>query len=384
MIKQRYRVWVMRMGRVLVVGVLAMMLGGILSNFTEEVTTPPAVLMMQFLKHGTPQEHFLDEQGIPRLRYTRLGKELYYNPVYVAIYGLYYYDRWQQNGENAYFLRYYRVYPPHVLEDSRWLELFLATADWLVENQQVRDWGGLKYGVYEYDFPWDIYNLRPPWRSAMAQGLAIQVLVRAWLVTQDSRYLTAARLARNALQVEARDGGVTYKDTPDSWWYEEYVAPGAKESRVLNGMEHVLIALHEFYVLTGDRESLSLFRKGMNSLTANIEAYTNRQVQWTNYDRLGFTANYKYHHININLTRRLFALSGDKRLMIWREWEQLATPFLLREFVLQKPHAVDIAIVGINTLLAVPVVLLFIGAYMRLHRRRGSFTAEEADQSDNS
>jgi len=355
--------------RTLLLAVMSVLLGALLSNISEEATTRPAALILQLLKYGTPREHFLDEQGVPRLRYTRLGPQLYYNPVYVAIYGLYYHDRWQRNGENAYFLRLYHIYPPSLKGAVGWFDLFLASADWLVQNLQVHEHNGIRYGVYEYDFPWPVYKLRPPWRSAMAQGLSMQVLARAWVVTHDSTYLHAAILARNALDVEVRDGGVTYKDTPNAWWYEEYASADASESRVLNGMAHVLVALREFYAMTGDTSSVRLFGKGMESLSRSVRAYRDSKVAWTDYDRLGTLANRKYHEINVNLIRRLFALTGVRELYIWREWEALDEPFLVREFVRQRPHPIDVVIVCLNTTLAMVILVVLAGLLQWLRSR---------------
>jgi len=219
--------------------IIAIFGGVLLSNYTESLASRVAVQLMQLVSHGSVTPHKVDKNGIPRVRYPNLDKEFFYNPVYIGIYGLYYHDMWLDNGENKYFLKYYSYYslfPPKVDENETWFDFFLSTATWFVENQKLKKWHGMTYGIYEYPFRWDIYKLEPPWASGMAQGLAIQILLRAWLVTHDQRYIKSAFFARNAFFVPVQEGGVTYKDSPDSWWFEEYAAPGARESRVLNGM----------------------------------------------------------------------------------------------------------------------------------------------------
>ncbi len=337
---------------------LATTVGAISSNFTEPFLLNPAQRFMHFLRFGRLQEHETDARGVPWLRYNRLGDQLYKNPVYTAVYALYYYDCWNGNGQYAYFWRYYKIYPPKVKTRSEWRRYFLAAADTLIQDMKIYSRGGLSYGVYEYDFPWEVYHLQPPWRSAMAQGLAIQVLALAWQHTHDERYRKAAELALNALMIEVPNGGVTYKISNDAWWYEEYASPSAIPSYVLNGMLHVLIALQEYYAITRDPKAHTLYLKGARAVSLKVSQYTNRSMRWTNYDLLGTPANYKYHMINVNLMCRLHALTGDPAFALWQEWAAYTTPFLLREFVYQRPNYSDVMLLLINIGIAFPGVAL--------------------------
>lgn len=334
--------------RTLGLGLASLVLAIFSSNLTAPQLTDPAIRLMHLVRHRSLNDHVLDSAGIPQIRYNRLDNRPYSNPVYVAVYGLYYYDQWQANGENAYFLNYYRVYPPAVKSRAEYRQLFFNTAHWLEKNLSRRRYKDVEYGIFEYHFPWGVYQLRPPWRSAMAQSLAIQVFLRAWLATDDARYLELARLARNALYVPVAEGGVTYFEAPDRWWYEEYAAPDATPSYVLNGMLHVLIGLREHALLTDDNESENLLRYGVNALIQKLPKFENRRLNWTNYDAIGGVANYKYHHININLLCRLHALLRDPRLAVWERWTEMQTPFFQREFLLQRPDPLDWMILLIN------------------------------------
>ena len=51
----------------------------------------------------------------------------------------------------------------------------------------------------------------------MANGQALQVLIKAHEITQDLRYLIAAKSLLSAFFVEVKDGGITYKDSPNDW-----------------------------------------------------------------------------------------------------------------------------------------------------------------------
>ena len=63
--------------------------------------------------------------------------------------------------------------PKYQAGDENSKYLFLNDSNWLVENAIKKD----NYTVWEYKFPWPMYNLSSSWVSAMAQGQAIQVLI---------------------------------------------------------------------------------------------------------------------------------------------------------------------------------------------------------------
>jgi len=330
----------------------------VLSNFTEGRFSNAAVSIMSLARYGTLSDHVVDVDGIPRIRYHRLDARPRENPVYVCVYALYYYDKWIDNGENEYFLRYYRIFPPRVSSREQWKRLFLNAAEWLKKKSMVRKHGDTEYAIYEYNFSWQIYRLNPPWRSAMAQGLAMQVFLRAWLCTGDSEYLKWFNLARNALLIEVSQGGVTYKLSDSQWWYEEYAAPDAIPSYVLNGMLHVLIALREHTLLTNDALSNELLKRGLNALRSRLNAYFSQEIGWTYYDALGNLANYKYHHININLLARLHSLTPDQTLSIWQTWSQSSVSFIKREFIIQPPNYVDCVVFVLNHMCVLVFYLL--------------------------
>jgi hypothetical protein len=327
---------------------LAVILSVPLATVSEYSFTQPTAKLMTFLLSGKTREHPLDENGLPMVYYRRL-KQSFYNPVYVAVYGLAYYQLWSESNEFNYFLKYYNVDLPSGLHHKSAMEKFIASADWFVSNLKTHEYNGVSYGVWEYVFPWTIYGLTPPWTSGMAQGFGIEILIRAWRITHNDVYLNAAKLARNAFFVPTSNGGVTYKDTTDSWWYEEYASPTAKESRVFNGAAHAVIALYNMSVLTSDSTAHELFEKGLNSLKTQITKFD--ATWWTYYDQLGLIANYKYHYININLARYLFNISGQTEFKeAYEKWERYPSNFFVREYLRQRPSPADFTLLGLNVI----------------------------------
>lgn len=328
--------------------IISIILGIVISNFTEDIFSKSAADFMNFIVSGQFNSHRIDQQGIPKVYYPRLRSE-FYNPVYISMYGFYYFERWTATNTDEYFLKYYRLEYPKIdkLSKKQYYEYFLNCADWLVDNIKFKKLGKIEFGVWEYSFPWKIYNLSPPWVSGMAQAVGIQILVRAYKITGNNIYLNPAKKALNAFFVEVKDGGLTYKDSEDEWWYEEYAHPQAVQSRVLNGMEHALIGIYEYWKFTGDRDAEILFKRGLQSLKSKIGNYDAKW--WTYYDNLGTLANRKYHFINIELTKKLYEITNESIFLTLSEkWSKYKSPFFIREFIKQKPDYHDIVILGFN------------------------------------
>ena len=74
-------------------------------------------------------------------------------------------------------------------EDEAWLPVFADGAEWLAEA--LDDAGGLQY---LFAMP-HTFEISPPWYSAMAQGEAASVFVRAALTLGDSTFADAAERA---------------------------------------------------------------------------------------------------------------------------------------------------------------------------------------------
>ena len=56
-----------------------------------------------------------------------------------------------------------------------------------------------------------VMELPPGWYSAMAQGQAMSLLVRAYLLTSDPQYLTSAVDSMKLFEISSEQGGVLAK-----------------------------------------------------------------------------------------------------------------------------------------------------------------------------
>jgi heparosan-N-sulfate-glucuronate 5-epimerase len=213
-------------------------------------------------------------------------------------------------------------------------EIFLNNTNWLVGNAVSHSKVGNtvshgNYSLLEYEFPWQ-YELKPPWRSAMAQALAMQALIRAHEETGEDKYLDTAKMLLNGFFIEVKDGGVTYKTPTDGWWYEEYAANGAKESRVLNGMLYTLIGLYDYYQYTNDSAAKYLFDLGVISIKKNLPLYEYKG-NYSNYDILGTTNPLTYHKAHIETLCLLYDITNEEIFNIYYEkWKNFIEPEFLR------------------------------------------------------
>ncbi len=135
-------------------------------------------------------------------------------------------------------------------------KLIETTCEWLIESRQPEN-------TWRMPFEIRSYNLPPGAQSAMIQGLAISVLVRAFVIFDDDRYLQTAVEAMQPFTVDVSMGGVltTEEGLP---FYEEY--PCLPPRHVLNGFLFAMWGLHDLVRLYHDEQALSLYNDGLRTL----------------------------------------------------------------------------------------------------------------------
>jgi heparosan-N-sulfate-glucuronate 5-epimerase len=207
---------------------------------------------------------------------------------------------------------------------------FLRLADWLLDNAEECA-GGI---VWRAQFAMPKYDLKPGWITAMGQGQAISVLLRAHKLTTREEYLKAARTAFPPMCVTVADGG-TQNVIDGVPVLEEY--PTTTPSAVLNGWIFALFGLHELAVVTGNNNVRELFDQ---SLTGLIELLPRYDIGWwTLYSLYDHgqpdVAKPFYQRLHPVLLEALNLVKPDPRLRRYAErWkDQYTQPGLLRASV---------------------------------------------------
>jgi len=187
---------------------------------------------------------------------------------------------------------------------------FLAQARGLLLSQDSD--GGWRYPV-----PVPRYRVAPGWYSAMAQGLAISVLLRAHDLTGERSYAGAASRAAALLLRPLAEGGCADYDQWGRPFLEE--CPSDPPCHILNGALFALIGLRELEARTGgDRHGAAAAR-----LAAQLGQFD--LGYWSRYD-LRFTApaTQAYHSLHVSLLDAAGRLLAEPRFssaaLRWRRY----------------------------------------------------------------
>lgn len=212
---------------------------------------------------------------------------------------------------------------------SAHLEHFLVAADWLTNNQDEH--GGWSVPV-ERSIADKRLILPAGWYSAMAQGHALSVLTRAYVVTNDMKYFQGAKRALQLFKIKASKGGVL-NELFGHPWFEEY--PTTPGTFVLNGFLYSLIGLYDFAQISnshdGDNDSAALFSAGLESLRIFLPLFDTGSGTFYDLRHLGLKtapnlARWDYHSVHIYLLKWLYIITKDEFFNVTaNRWVSYAT-----------------------------------------------------------
>lgn len=209
----------------------------------------------------------------------------------------------------------------HLSGDAAAADRFLELAG-LLERSGVDEHGEL---VWLYDVAVPKLGLQPPWRSALAQGQAASVFVRAFLHSGDERFATTATRAIAPLLPGSPSGLVT--TTAEGPVPEE--APSDPPSLILNGWIYALWGLWDVARGLADTASDECFRASAECLRRSIGKYD--AGWWSLYSlypyRLPDLAKPFYHRLHIDQLEVLYRLVGYAELQsAAKRWRAYDTP----------------------------------------------------------
>jgi len=165
---------------------------------------------------------------------------------------------------------------------------------------------------WPYELALPKYRLRAPWCSALAQGQAASVFVRAGHATGDDRWADAARRAVAPLRPESDSGLLA--STAAGPVPEE--VPSDPPSLILNGWIYALWGLWDVAVGTGDAGARTLYEASVDCLRATVDEYDTGW--WSRYSlyphRLTDLAKPFYHRLHVDQLTALHTLTGAAEL----------------------------------------------------------------------
>jgi len=186
--------------------------------------------------------------------------------------------------------------------------------EWLVAHAVHRDDGSVVW-PYTFDLQEGQCELKAPWICAMAQGLAISALVRAFRIIGGQHLIDLSRAATRVFEKNVEEGGVRTFEGGHAV-YEEY--PGYPLPRVLDGFLFSLLGLYDLAAQTNDPRIFQLFADGIEGLKLTLPSWDYRG-RWSWYGSHAYLSPPHYNELNCALLTSLASLSGEPRLHRYAE-----------------------------------------------------------------
>lgn len=238
-------------------------IAGYYNDLTEKVTKDdPSILIPQY--------------------YVETGDKIYFS-IGIFQYGLAAYDLYLTTHDEVYKNK------------------LIACADWAVENQQ--DNGAWLTFVYK--------NNNAPY-SSMAQGEGISMLIRATIVTEDTKYINATHRARKFMLKSIDEGGTTEYKGKNVIFYESTNNPV-----ILNGWIFSLWGLFDYYKYVNDDETKIVLCNSLETLKSMLPDFDVKY--WSKYDMGRRICSPFYHKLHIEQLNVMYDLFGDN---IYKEYAE--------------------------------------------------------------
>lgn len=226
-----------------------------------------------------------DENGIPYL-FDSNGRQ--YSIVYVIQYALINHDLMLKGID---------------VENKK--RIIKRCLDWLEEKSEVFHDSIVWRSEYN-----EQYKLPKGWVSAMYQGQAISLFLRAYQLFGVEKYRTAAEKAFAFFKYDYAEGGAKRTDENGCIWFEEY--PSAEPSLVLNGYIYTMFGFYDLYRVTKNEKARQLYDECVKTLEKNLYKYD--VWYWSVYDQLKreLVSYYYQKNVHIPLMEIMYQLTGKE------------------------------------------------------------------------
>ena len=181
-----------------------------------------------------------------------------------------------------------------ITKNDLYLKKFLTCAQWAMENQKQN--GAFECVSFIYpDAPY----------SAMCQGEAVSLLLRAYVVLKEQKYLQAAKKAVDFMLLSVADGGTTRYENDQVVLLEYTHLP-----IVLNGWIFALFGLFDWTLVCEEEKYKAIFEKSIQTLADRLKKFD--CGYWTKYDEEKKMASPFYHNLHIAQMEALKQITGKE------------------------------------------------------------------------
>ena len=238
-------------------------------------------------------ETLLDDEGIP-INEIEGGKTVYF-PISIFQYALGLWDLYIEKG------------------DKEYRKHFLKICEWISAKQEVS-------GAWNCVEPIGYKKIK---YSSMGQGEGVSVLLRAFKLTGESKWLDSAKAAVNFMCTDINAGGTLSLEN-DCVIFEEYAHLESDKKSVLNGWIFSLFGLYDYLKIVDDERVHKIYNQSLNTLAKNLKCYDRKY--WSNYDMSGRIASPAYHDLHICLLTTLSDLTDNRIYLeqaeIWKVYQK--------------------------------------------------------------
>lgn len=215
----------------------------------------------------------VDHAGIPLTKAP--GEKYVYFPIVVLQKALGHWETWLSSERQS----------------TQQLASFIQIARWALDSQDENGgwvvWPPLgRKGAMPY--------------SAMAQGEAMSVFVRAFSTTEEEPFLEGARRALTLMLTPLDKGGTSWQ-APEGLVLEE--VPYTVPRTILNGWIFALYGLYDLLLVEDSQEAQEALAATLSALLAYLPKYD--AGFWSFYDTSGILASPAYHRLHIAQLRAL-------------------------------------------------------------------------------
>lgn len=205
-------------------------------------------------------------------------------------------------GEEIYFsieifqygLGAYDLYLLSEKKDASYLAKVKSCAEWAVENQQ-EDGAWVTFAYENPEYPY----------SAMAQGEAVSLLLRAYIETKNEKYITTANKALEFMLLPFEKGGPTKYEGDDLYLYE---CP--RDPLILNGWIFALWGLMDYCKMFPEAECKPVLDKTLATLEKKLPEFD--LPYWSMYEAGKRICSPFYHKLHIAQLNVMSELTGEK------------------------------------------------------------------------
>lgn len=204
------------------------------------------------------------------------GQSIYF-PVAIFQYALGCYDLWLLEGTDIYRRK------------------FMQCVEWIYKHQDLAG----RWDNFSYVYPDAPYG-------AMAQGEAVSVLLRAYKLTNNELYFTAAKKGIDFMLLDIKKGGTSqYLESDIIFW--EYT----NQPVVMNGWIFAWWGLYDYVLISKDQSWYKeVLDKSLNTLIKNLSRFKN--TYWSLYDYDKKLASPFYHNLHIAQMEAMYKLTNQE------------------------------------------------------------------------